>query len=83
MILELSDNFSNIALILLNSCRFWVDSNFFVKLFHPTQFTMTPPIYDFSKINPSQLFSPLYYNSREGNLVNGTSRPSTLLKFMG
>ena len=42
MILELSVNFSNIALILLN-CRFWVNSNFFVKLFPPPPFIMTPP----------------------------------------
>ena len=38
MILELSEKFANIVLILLNSCRFWVNPNFFVRLFHPPQF---------------------------------------------
>ena len=46
--LELSDNFSNIALILSNLCRFQVNSYFFVRLFHPPQFI----------IIPSQLFRP-------------------------
>ena len=46
MILKLSDNFSNIALILSNLRIFWVNSNFFLRLFHPLQFII------FS--NPSQ-----------------------------
>ena len=62
MILELSENFANIALILSNSYRFWVNSNFFVRLFHPPQFIMIPPIYDFSKIfQPLPNIKPSYY----------------------
>ena len=67
MILELSEKVSNIALILSNSCRFWVNSNFSVRLFHPPQFIMTPPQFMiFQKFsNPSQLFRPPYYYGRE------------------
>ena len=39
--MSISDNFSNIPLILSNSCRFWVNSDFFVSLFHPPPFIMT------------------------------------------
>ena len=51
-------NVSQTALILSNLCRFWVNSNFFVRLFHPPQFNMTPQFMIFQKFsNPSQLFS--------------------------
>ena len=52
-------SFAKIALILSNSCRFCVNTNFFVGLFHPHQFIMTPQFMIFQKIsNPFQLFSP-------------------------
>ena len=47
MILKLSEPYSHIALILSNSCKFWVNSNFFVRHFHPPQFRLifSPPYY--------------------------------------
>ena len=66
MILELSDNFSNIAIILSNSFRWAVNSNFIVRLFHPPQFIMTPlPIYIFQKFsNPPTIEAPYDYVGR-------------------
>ena len=53
--------FSHVALILSNSCGFWANLNFFVRLFHPPQFIMI-----FQKFsNPFQLFRPPYYYGRE------------------
>ena len=58
--------FSHVALILSNSCRLWVKSNFFVRLFHPPQFITTPQFMNFPKFSyPSQVLSPLYYYDRE------------------